>query len=95
VTDTSTRSAPETPSEKRRRGHAQQSFRERDVTRLIRAARKAGVELNRVSVDPRTGKIIATFGTPEDGQVLSTNGHADENQWDEVLGHGNDQTQAR
>jgi hypothetical protein len=42
-------------------------FRESDVTRAIRAAKKAGVEIARVEIEP--GKITVIVGKPEPEQA--------------------------
>ena len=36
------------------------AFKQRDVTRVLKATRAAGIEVNRVEVDPVTGKIAIT-----------------------------------
>jgi hypothetical protein len=52
------------PAEPRRlRGVAR--FRKAEVARVIEAAQKAGTPFA-VTVDPTTGKIVASFGRPED-----------------------------
>jgi hypothetical protein len=40
------------------------TFRQQDVTRLLRAAEAAGVEIARIEID-RDGKIIVVTGKPE------------------------------
>jgi hypothetical protein len=60
------------------------TFRRRDVTAAIKAARDAGVEVARVEVD-KAGKIIVVAKT-EGEQITEIN--ANGNPWDEVLGHG-------
>ena len=42
-------------------------FKHRDVTRLVKAARAAGIDANQVTVDPRTGAITVSLA----GQVTS------------------------
>jgi hypothetical protein len=37
--------------------NAPHAFKDRDVKRVIRASRAAGVEIDAIEVDPRTGKI--------------------------------------
>jgi len=54
-----------------------QRFRERDVTRAVKAVVKAGVEVARVEIDTE-GRIVVVAGKPADG-------HAP-NEWDEALG---------
>lgn len=53
------------------------SFSSSDVTRLLRALRKAGEPVQSVEIDP-TGKIVARLGAAES---LADAG----NPWDEVL----------
>lgn len=62
------------------------SFRESEVTRAVKAVKKAGVEVARVEVE--NGKIIVIAGKPADS---ATN---DKNEWDEAV-YGTDQTLAR
>ena len=57
------------------------TFRQRDVTAAVKAARAAGVEVARVEVD-KNGKIIVIAGKPG-----CENGKTDGNPWDEVLEH--------
>lgn len=55
------------------------SFSSSDVTRLLRALRKAGEPVRSVEIDPN-GKIVAKLGAAESPA-------ADGNPWDEVLTH--------
>jgi hypothetical protein len=53
--------------------HGKQAFKEREVSRMIRAAVKAGTTPQRVEVD-RDGKItvtIAETNIPESGEVTA------------------------
>jgi len=59
------------------------AFKESDLTRAVKAARKAGLEVERVEVD-RDGKIVIITGKPGASGELNGNGSA-ENPWDEVL----------
>ena len=43
-------------------------FRERDVTRAVKAVAKAGVEIARVEIEPN-GKIAVITGKPEPEQA--------------------------
>jgi hypothetical protein len=56
------------------------TFRQTDLTRALRGAKAAGVEIARVEID-KTGRIIVVVGkTAEDnGDVLG-----DRNEWDSV-----------
>jgi hypothetical protein len=36
------------------------TFRQRDVTKALRGAKAAGVEIKRVEIDPGSGKIVVT-----------------------------------
>jgi hypothetical protein len=58
-------------------------FREREVARVVRAAKSAGGE--RVEIDPETGKISVI--------IAAKPGEADaaKNPWDEVLPDGQNQ----
>jgi len=53
------------------------TFRQRDVTAAVKAARAAGVEVARVEVE--NGKITVVVGKP------SCENKTDGNPWDEVL----------
>lgn len=52
------------------------SFQESDLSRALRAARKAGLDVARVEID-KDGKIVLVTGEPE--TVVRTN------EWDSVL----------
>ena len=39
-----------------------QAFRRTDITRAIRGAIAAGVEIARAEIEPNTGKIVIIFG---------------------------------
>jgi hypothetical protein len=54
-------------------------FHEREVARALRAARAAGENVDRVEIDPRTGKIAVVIAQPA-GAAASG-----KNPWDEVL----------
>jgi hypothetical protein len=54
------------------------TFRQRDVTRAVRATLAAGVKVSRIEIDPVTGKIVIVSGTPE--KAAETEGEA--NEWD-------------
>jgi hypothetical protein len=56
------------------------SFKQRDVTRAVRGAVAAGVEVQRIEID-KTGKIVIVTGKPlgeRDGNGTS---------WDRALSH--------
>lgn len=57
-------------------GRRPTAFRERDVTRLIRAAIKAGLEIGRVVVEP--GRIAIVPRSPHD------HGELERNEWDDA-----------
>jgi hypothetical protein len=65
-------------------GRGKSTFRQSDVTRLLRAARAAGVKV-RVEIEP--GKLIAVT-------VDDDSGNEGQNEWDEDL-DGADQTEIR
>lgn len=56
------------------------TFRQRDVTRAVRAARAAGMVVGRVVVDPVTGKITVEAGNPPGQDSPQAGG----NEWDRV-----------
>jgi hypothetical protein len=64
------------------------SFRQADVTRAIKAARKAGIEIARVEVD-NGGKITIIVGKPSE-----TSNETEPNDWAEIH-NGRDQILAR
>jgi hypothetical protein len=55
------------------------SFKQRDVTRALRAAGAAGIEVQRVEID-REGKIILVTGKPREAAGVENGG----NEWDQV-----------
>jgi hypothetical protein len=61
-------------------GHGRCTFKEVDLTRALRAARKAGIEVARAEVD-RAGKIILVL--KNDGEEAPA---AERNEWDEING---------
>jgi hypothetical protein len=59
----------------------QQTFKQGDVTKALKATVKAGVAVNRVEID-KNGKIVIVITKPED----EGNGEKPEkNEWDGVL----------
>ena len=54
------------------------TFRQRDVTAALRAARDAGAEVARVEIDK--GKIIIVMGKPNEAMP---EGQGGANEWDE------------
>jgi hypothetical protein len=55
-------------------------FKHRDVTRIVKAARAAGVNVDQVTVDPRSGVItVGPARLPANSPV------ANPNEWDEAL----------
>jgi len=61
-------------------GHGRCTFKEADLTRALRAARKAGMNVARAEVD-RAGKIILVL--KNDGAGASAAGR---NEWDDIDG---------
>ena len=59
----------------------QQTFKQRDVTKAIKAAVKAGIAVNRVEID-NDGKIIIVTVKEEDVVNGDSPG---KNEWDRVL----------
>jgi hypothetical protein len=59
----------------------QQTFRERDVTKAIKAAVKAGIPVERVEID-KQGKIIIVTAKAQDAV---SGEEAEKNEWDGVL----------
>lgn len=59
------------------------TFTQSDVTKVLKAARAAGLPVASVEID-RTGKIVANFGGPADAVP------AGGNEWDEVLDRAQD-----
>jgi hypothetical protein len=53
-------------------------FKDRDVQRAYRAARKAGMVVDRLKIDPDGS--ITLFATPSELEPL-----IDENEWDEII----------
>jgi hypothetical protein len=56
------------------------TFRQRDVTAAIKAARAAGVEVARVEVD-KDGKIVVITGKPDEAEPPQEQA---DNPWDTV-----------
>jgi len=54
------------------------TFKRRDVTRAIKAALAAGVQVAKAEIDPHTGKIILVFGDPEKSKA------AEPGTWDHI-----------
>jgi len=52
-------------------------FNQREVTRAVRALRLAGESVDRVEINPRSGKISLVLGKPAEA--------SGNNSWDEVL----------
>jgi hypothetical protein len=60
---------------------SQQTFKQRDVTKALKATVKAGIAVERVEID-KGGKIVIVTAKPED----AANGEKlEENEWDGVL----------
>jgi hypothetical protein len=59
----------------------QQTFKQRDVTKAIKAAVKAGIAVERVEID-KSGKIVIVTVKAED---TVNGGGPEENEWDGVL----------
>jgi hypothetical protein len=58
----------------------QQTFRQSDVTKAIKATVKAGIAVERVEID--NGKIVIIAANPADAASIEKVGN---NEWDEVL----------
>ena len=58
----------------------QQTFKQRDVTKAIKATVKAGIAINRVEID-KDGKIIIVPAKAED----AVGNNPEKNEWDGVL----------
>jgi hypothetical protein len=56
-------------------GHGRATFKETDLTRALRAARKAGLDVERIEVD-RDGRIVLVL---KNGNKVFT----ERNEWDE------------
>ena len=54
-------------------------FRQRDVTRAVKAVAAAGVTVAKVEVD-KDGKIVVVVGEPSQNRLSTTGG----NEWDRV-----------
>ena len=61
-------------------GHGRCTFKEVDLTRALRAAKKAGADVARAEV-ARDGKIVLVL--KNDGQARSI---SERNEWDEING---------
>ena len=61
-------------------GHGRCTFKEVDLTRALRAAKKAGAHVARAEV-ARDGKIVLVL--KKDGEPSSTN---ERNEWDQING---------
>jgi hypothetical protein len=48
---------------------AAQTFKQGDVTKALKAAANAGVEVQRFEIDPTTGKIVVYAGKPGEPQT--------------------------
>ena len=59
----------------------QQTFKQRDVTKALKATVKAGIAVERVEID-KDGKIVVVIGRPEDAATGEKPG---KNEWDAVL----------
>ena len=58
----------------------QQSFRQSDVTKAVKATVKAGVAVGRVEID-KNSKIVVVAATPQDADEEKP----EENEWNVVL----------
>jgi hypothetical protein len=47
-------------------------FNERELARALRAATKSGTPIDRVDVDPATGRISVIIARPADGESASS-----------------------
>jgi hypothetical protein len=53
------------------------TFRQRDVTKAVKAVAAAGCEVARAEIEPGTGKIVVVVGKPTDDEKGG-------NEWDRV-----------
>ena len=53
------------------------TFTQADITKVLKAAKAAGMVVTRITIDP-SGQIIADFGN-------SSHGSREPNEWDEVF----------
>jgi hypothetical protein len=75
-------------------GHGPCTFKEADLARALRAARKAGIELARIEID-RDGKIVLVMGKVAELATLEGDkANIERNEWDEEL-YGRDQIEVR
>jgi hypothetical protein len=71
-------------------GHGPATFKESDITRIIKAVRKAGAEDARVEIDTEAKKITIYLGKPT---VSEASDGTEPNEWDEI--HGDNQAASR
>lgn len=60
---------------------SQQTFKQSDVTKVLKATVKAGISVERVEID-KNGKIVVVTARQEDG---THDKEPEKNEWDEVL----------
>jgi hypothetical protein len=58
----------------------QQTFRQSDVTKALRATVKAGIAVERVEID-KNGKIVVVTAKPQDADGEKS----EQNEWDAVV----------
>ena len=54
------------------------TFKQQDVTRAIRAAKAAGIEVQRIEIEIEPGKIVVVAGKPTEPNKVE----ATPNEWD-------------
>jgi hypothetical protein len=59
-------------------GHGPSSFKKADVTRAVSAVRKAGIEVARIEVDTKAGKVVIIAGKPAGESNESVGSTADD-----------------
>ena len=59
----------------------QQTFKQSDVTKALKAAVKAGLAIERVEID-KSGKIVVVTGRPEG---VASGERPGKNEWDGIL----------
>lgn len=69
-------------------GHGPCTFKQRDVTAAVKAARAGGMEVARVEIG-KDGRIVIVAGKPVEGTKLQPT-----NEWDSAF-DGNDKVQTR
>lgn len=56
-----------------------QNVKQGDIAKALKAARSAGVDVQRFEIDPTTGKIVIFAGKPDDPEKAKPG-----NEWDSI-----------